>query len=263
MTSTADPAAQLPALRAFLAAFARRQAPRVDELPCGFAVVNEELPHSRADNQLFVDRAVDDPTALPALVDRALAGLAHRLVTVLDDETGRALAAPLTEAGYEHTVDLLMVHQGPVPAAESERPRAEVVDLDALRAPLTRRWRGFLPGADDETLRQLVERRAVRQRGAPVVRFVGSRTESGEVASWADLYLDPAAGLAQIEDVLTAEEHLSGGHGSAVMGEALRLAASAGCATRFLIAEADDWPRHWYRRLGFVPVGRIHCFERG
>ena len=257
------PAAELARVRAFLADSARRQAPRVLELPGGFAVLNAELPHSRVDNQLFVDRAVPDPDALPALVDRALDGLAHRLVTALDDRAGEALAGPLSRAGYEHTVDLLMVHRGPVPALGTGPRRAGTVGLDALRGPLTRRWRGFLPDADEETLRQLVERRTVRLRCAPVVHFVGSRAEDGEVASWADLYLDPAAGLAQIEDVLTAEAHLGRGHGNAVLAEALRLAADAGCGTRFLIAEADDWPRDWYERLGFGTIGRVHCFERG
>ncbi|SOD63338.1 Acetyltransferase (GNAT) family protein [Streptomyces zhaozhouensis] len=248
--------------RAFLAAFARRQAPRVAELPCGFVVANDALPHSRADNQLLVERPLPDPAALPALADRVLAGLPHRLVTVLDEGAGEAARGPLTAAGYAHTAELLMVHRGPVPAPRPGGPRAGTVELEALRAPLTRRWRGFLPDGDEEAVRQLVERRAVRPRGAETVHFVGSRAEGGEVAAWADLYLEPAAGLAQIEDLLTAEEHLGRGHGHAVVAEALRLAEAAGCATRFLIAEAEDWPRLWYGRLGFTTVGRVHTFER-
>ncbi|MDT0266499.1 GNAT family N-acetyltransferase [Streptomyces sp. DSM 44915] len=258
-----EPAAELPRLTAFLAGFARRQAPVVRELPCGFVVLDEELRHSRADNQVFVDRPPAEPAALPELADGALAGLPHRLLTVLDDGVARAAAPALAAAGYEQTVDVLMVHRGPVPAPGPGPRRAAEVDLAALRGPLTRRWRGFLPDADEETVRQLVERRNARHRGAPAVRFIGSPAADGAVASWADLYLDPAAGLAQIEDVLTAEAHLGHGHGTAVLTEALRQAAAAGCPTRFLIAEADDWPRHWYRRLGFRQVGRIHTFERG
>lgn len=30
----------------------------------------------------------------------------------------------------------------------------------------------------------------------------------------------------------------------------------------FLLAEADDWPRTWYARLGFTAIGRSHIFTR-
>ncbi|WP_349239677.1 GNAT family N-acetyltransferase [Streptomyces sp. CC208A] len=65
-----------------------------------------------------------------------------------------------------------------------------------------------------------------------------------------------------MEDLVTAASHLGQGHAGAVLDTALRLADEAGCATRFLTALADDWPRHWYERRGFVPVGAVHCFER-
>ncbi|MFF5715792.1 GNAT family N-acetyltransferase [Streptomyces buecherae] len=242
----------------FLVTFARRQAARTVELPGGFAVYDDAFAHSRADNQVFVDAAVD-PEALPAVADEALRHLAHRMITILDDATGRACAEPLVRAGYTHSRYLVMLHTGPVPP---DGP-AEEVDLDALRAPLARRWRGFLPDADDEVVRHLVERREARRRGADVVRFIGARTPEGEVASWADLYLDPAEGLAQIEDLVTSETHLRRGHADAVLATALRRAADADCGTRFLIADAADWPREWYGRRGFTDIGRLHCFDRG
>ncbi|MGQ4354827.1 GNAT family N-acetyltransferase [Streptomyces drozdowiczii] len=250
--------AELRRIRSFPAAFARRQAERVAGLPGGFAVYDDEFAHSRANNQVVIDRAVD-PGTLPAVVEEALAPLPHRLVSVLDDEAGQACAGPMTRAGYTHSVYLVMLHAGPVPAGG----RAEEVALDALRAPLTRRWREMLPDVDDEVVRHLVDRRAARPRGADDVRFLGARTAQGEVASWADLYLDPATGTAQIEDLVTSGAHLGRGHADAVLATALRLAADGGCDTRFLTADATDWPRHWYERRGFSAVGRLHCFERG
>ncbi|MFD5028389.1 GNAT family N-acetyltransferase [Streptomyces sp. NPDC058373] len=95
------------------------------------------------------------------------------------------------------------------------------------------------------------------------VRFLGARTEEGEVAAWADLCLDPVTGAAQIEDLMTSEAHLGRGSAGAVLATALRLAADRGCGVRFLTADAADWPRHWYERRGFAVVGRSHCFERG
>ncbi|MEU0088532.1 GNAT family N-acetyltransferase [Streptomyces sp. NPDC006274] len=252
------PNTELLRINAFLAAFARRQAARVVDVPGGFAVYDDAFAHSRANNQVVVDTAVD-PEALPALADEALGHLPHRLVSVLDDELGTACAAPMIRAGYVHSICLVMLHTGPVPAAGP----AEEVDLDAIRVPLARRWRGFLPDADDEVVRHLVDRREARRRGAEAVHFIGARTEEGEVAAWADLYLDPAAGTAQIEDLITSEAHLRRGHADAVLATALRLAADGGCGTRFLTADATDWPRHWYARRGFEVIGQSHCFERG
>ncbi|MEU7601835.1 GNAT family N-acetyltransferase [Streptomyces sp. NPDC041003] len=256
------PGSERQRIDTFLSAFARRQAARSVDLPGGFAVYDDAFAHSRANNQVVIDApAVDiDPEAVPALVEEALGYLPHRLISVLDDEAGTACAEPLIRAGYTHSTYLVMLHTGPVPVGGG--PAGEV-DLEALRAPLTRRWRGFLPTVGDEVLRHLVDRREVRHRGADGVHFIGARTTEGEVASWADLYLDPATGTAQIEDLMTSEAHLRHGYADAVLSTALRLAADQGCGTRFLTADATDWPRHWYERRGFSVIGRSHCFERG
>ncbi|QDQ15843.1 GNAT family N-acetyltransferase [Streptomyces spectabilis] len=242
---------------AFLSAFARRQAARVVDLPGGFAVYDDAFVHSRMNNQVFIDAEVD-AEALPALAEEALGHLAHRRISVLDDAAGTACAEPLIRAGYTHTTYLVMLHTGPVHV----RGSAAEVDLDALRAPLTRRWRNFLPDVDEEVVRHLVDRREVRRRGADVVRFLGARAEGGEVASWADLYMDPETGMAQIEDLVTSEAHLGRGHADAVLSTALRAAVDEGCGIRFLTADAKDWPRHWYERRGFSVLGVTHGFER-
>ncbi|MEU6553157.1 GNAT family N-acetyltransferase [Streptomyces sp. NPDC046915] len=252
------PSSELQRINAFLSAFARRQAARTVGLPGGFAVYDDAFAHSRANNQVFIDTAVDSEE-LPAVAEQALGHLPHRMISVLDHEVGMACAEPLIRAGYNHSTYLVMRHAGPVPAG---RP-AEELDLDAIRTPLTRRWRGLLPDVDNEVVRHLVDRREARRRGADIVRFIGARTEEGEVASWADLYMDPATGTAQVEDLITSESHLKHGYADAVLTTALRLAVAAGCGTRFLTADATDWPRHWYERRGFSVIGYSHCFERG
>ncbi|MBW5484258.1 GNAT family N-acetyltransferase [Streptomyces bambusae] len=241
---------------AFLSGFSRRQALRTIELPGGFAALDDAYPLSYADNQVFIDGPTD-PAGLPGLVDRALAPLPHRMVTVLDEDMGEACAPYLTAAGYVHNIYVVMLHEAPVPPAA---PTAAPAPLSDFRTALARRWRGFVPDAGEEVIRQLVDRRENRRRGADVVHFVTARTAAGEPAAWADVYADPAAGVAQIEDLVTAEEHLGRGHGTAVLHSALHLAAD--CPTRFLIADSDDWPRHWYARQGFTVIGRMHHFER-
>ena len=252
------PDSELQQINAFLSAFARRQAARIVDLPGGFAVYDDAFAHSRANNRVVIDTAVDSEP-LPALADEALGHLPHRLISVLDDEVAEACAGPMIRAGYTRSTYLVMLHTGPVPAGGP----AEELDLDAIRVPLARRWRGLLPDVDDEVIRHLVDRREARRRGADAVRFLGARTEEGEVAAWADLYLDPATGTAQIEDLITSEAHLRRGYADAVLATALRLAADRDCGTRFLTADATDWPRHWYERRGFSVIGHSHCFERG
>ncbi|MFI8424266.1 GNAT family N-acetyltransferase [Streptomyces sp. NPDC085479] len=243
--------------RAFLTAFARRKAARTADFPGGFAALDDAHALSYGDNHLLVDGPTD-PELLPGRAEELLGHLPHRAVQVIGEETGRACAEPLKRAGYTHAEVLVMVHTGPVP----ERAGAREVELPALRGPVAESWRHFLPGAGEEVVRTLVERRAARRRGAPDVRFLASHDEWGEVVSWGDLYLDPATGTAQVEDLVTSVPHLGRGHGGAVLDTALRLAAEAGCPTRFLTAFADDWPRRWYERRGFVAVDTVHCFER-
>ncbi|MGX1885722.1 GNAT family N-acetyltransferase [Streptomyces sp. NPDC055287] len=178
------PNSELQRINSFLTAFARRQAARIVDLPGGFAVYDAAFAHSRANNQVIIDTAVDSE-ALPAIAEEALGHLPHRLISVLDNEIGMACAEPLIRAGYTHSTYLVMLHAGPVPAG---RP-AEETDLDAIRIPLTRRWRDLLPDVDDEVIRHLVDRREARRRGADVVHFIGARTEGvrsphGPTSTW-------------------------------------------------------------------------------
>ncbi|MGA5868699.1 GNAT family N-acetyltransferase [Streptomyces cinereoruber] len=256
MTVTAH-GAELPRIHRFLSAFYRRQAARTVDFPGGFAVFDEAYPLSRGNNHVLVDGEAD-PGALPALVDELTGHLPYHQAYVLREEVAAACREPMARAGYRHSVSLLMRHTGPVPA----RGGAREVDPDALRGPVTASWHRLAPHAAAAHVRDLVERRAARRRGARDVRFLASYAPDGAVAGWADLYLDPAAGVAQIEDLVTDEDHLGQGHAGAVLDTALRLAAAAGCAVRFLTADPDDWPRHWYARKGCEPVGSVSCFDR-
>ncbi|MFG3346683.1 GNAT family N-acetyltransferase [Streptomyces sp. NPDC048018] len=260
MTTPSDAARgdhELRRIHGFLSAFSRRQAERTVDFPGGFAALDDTFALSHGNNHVLVDGA-PDPGSLPALVDEAMSHLSHRSVYILDPTVADACSGPLARAGYRRSSVLLMRHTGPVP----ERGGAREVDLPALRAPLAESWRRFLPDAGADVVHALVERRTARRRGADDVHFLASHDEWGEVASWADLYVDRGTGVAQIEDLVTAAAHLGRGHAGVVLDTALRLADAAGCTTVFLTALADDWPRHWYARRGFAPVGEVHCFER-
>ncbi|MEU3746701.1 MULTISPECIES: GNAT family N-acetyltransferase [Streptomyces] len=254
MTSTTSDA-QLPRVHSFLSRFHRRQAARTVDFPGGFAGLDDAYAHSRGNNHLVVDGETE-PEALPGHAEEALGHLPFRLVYVLDETVGTACREPMARAGYDCSTRLIMRHTGPVPEAGGARE----VDLDALRGPLAVSWRRFAPQLTDEQVHHLVERQAARKRGAEDVRFLASHTAEGEVAAWADLYLE--AGIAQLESLVTAEAHLGKGHAGRVLDTALRTAADAGCALRFLTAHPDDWPHTWYARQGFTTIGSVHVFER-
>ncbi|MDV5147937.1 GNAT family N-acetyltransferase [Streptomyces sp. SBC-4] len=248
---------ELPRVHGFLSAFRRRQAARTVEFRGGFAVFDDAYARSRGNNHLLVEGPVD-PEALPGLADELQGSLPYRHVQVLDEELAAACREPLERAGYGHSTTLVMCHRGPVPAHGGARE----VDLDVLRDPATASWSRFAPQASPEHVHELVERRAARRRGAEVVRFLAAYSADGEVAAWVDLYMDPAAGIAQIEDLVTAEAHLGQGHAGAVLDTALRMAADAGCTTRFLTARPTNWPHRWYGHKGFEAIGSATRFER-
>ncbi|MEU8249077.1 hypothetical protein [Nonomuraea sp. NPDC048916] len=249
-------ATDLQRIAAFRASFARRQAAAVTEIPGGVAVLDQEYAASHEHNQLVFEGPTA-PSDLPALADTALGHLRHRRITVLDDAAGTFCAPALTAAGYAHEAELVMTYSGaaPVPGA-----LAQTVALADLRPALIRQLRIWMPQAEDAVVHQLADRRTARLRGAEQVRFLAVRDENGAVGAWADVYLDAAQGIAQIEDVVTADTHVRRGYADTILVTALQHASAYGLV--FLLADPDDWPRTWYARRGFSPIGRSHVFTR-
>jgi len=250
------PATDLQRVTAFRLSFARRQAVVVTELPGGLAVLDPRYAASHEHNQLMIDRA-PAPGELIALAEKFLGHLPYRRITVLDDASATACAPALTADGYLHDTELVMTHAGTAPYRGRS---AEPVTVAELRPALIRQLCAWMPQASDAVIDQLAGRRTARLHAADRVTFLAVRDEDGAIAAWADLYLDPSQGIAQIEDVMTADERTRRGHGDAVLATALREAA--GCGLVFLLADADDWPRTWYARRGFTPIGRSHVFTR-
>jgi GNAT superfamily N-acetyltransferase len=279
-------AADLARALAFLQGFARRRAPVVVPVEGGFGVLDERFPGSYDDNKLIVTAAGpasglpmaagdEEPSGrqaaagdeeqaagvqelagrLMAAADEVLAGRDHRLVCVDDDRLGTACAPAFAAAGYEHETNLVMAFRGRIPA---DPPPAERLTLAELEPVLRRDWRRTLPQAPDEVIDGLARRVESRLRGAGTVGFRGVRAPSGELAARADLYVH--GGVAQIESVFTGEEHRGKGHARALMSALLAEAAEAELI--FLVADAGDWPRHFYGRLGFEEIGRTHSFLR-
>lgn len=246
-----DPAGRLAVLEP---ALLRRAATAEIPVTGGVGVLTAPVPASHQHNQLLVDGAVD-AGELSAEADRVLggAGLTHRRALLTGAHLART-AGGLAEHGW--AVDPLV---GMVaPAGGTPDPRVEPVDLEALRPGWDAMWRRDLPGVDAGTLAELTDRYRTEE---PVsdLRYLAVR-EAGGVVARCVLKIDGATAL--LDAVHTDPAHRGRGYGDALVTTALAVAAEAGCDLVGLQALAHDWPRHWYRRRGFVAVTRGWTAQR-
>jgi ribosomal protein S18 acetylase RimI-like enzyme len=205
-----------------------------EAVPLGTAVRDSRVPQRHDSNYLFVER--------PAEAEQIVAEL-RRLGLPIATVPGNGLAdAP--EVSHRGVV---MAHRGPAPQPSQ---RAVEVGREALE-PLRRQQTLNYSWGSPEVARQLLAAKGLIAKRL-TARFFAA-LDGGEVVAAADLYVDPPD--AQIEDVLTAESHRGRGFGTAVVLTALAEAYAAGAEFVFLVADADDWPKDWYARLGFEPVG--------
>lgn len=243
---------------AFYASLAVRRAVGVGDVPGGVAVLDPDFPHSRDNNRLVLTSPVDAATVAAAAAEVAgNAGWPSVTATLLwpgAEDTARELG----QRGWAIEELLLMARRhGPLPGGE----RAEVVAQQEVRELWDRSWRADLADADarlDAVVAQLIGREQLNERVVAVHHAVVR--EDGRVVAAAQLRVDGAT--AAVESVMTDPAARGRGHGDAVLAKALALAAEAGCDLVALEADAHDWPRHWYARRGFTPVGTTWAAHR-
>ncbi len=134
--------------------------------------------------------------------------------------------------------------------------RADAVDQREVHDLWDHAWRGDLPGAGSNGAvtapRPAPWRLRAREETQEGVLSLAVQ-EEGRVVSAGQLRVDGAT--AAVESLTTDPAARGHGHGDAVLAAALDQAAGFGCDLVVLEAGAADWPRHWYARRGFVPVG--------
>ncbi|WNV74436.1 GNAT family N-acetyltransferase [Geodermatophilus sp. DSM 44513] len=230
-----------------------RRAAEVRDVSGGVAVLDPAFPHSRDDNRLLLPRPVDaDTVEATATGVAADAGWPH-LAATLAGPGAAGVAAELAGRGWQ--VDELLVMARPATPPPAGR-RAEVVDQREVHDLWERSWRRSLPASEpdrDEVVAQLVGREHRTDRVVAVTDL--AVREEGRVVSAGQLRVDGAT--AAFESMNTDPGARGRGHGDAVLAAALDRAADAGCDLVVLEAHAADWPRHWYTRRGFVPVGSV------
>jgi ribosomal protein S18 acetylase RimI-like enzyme len=226
----------------------------------GVAFFNDTFPSTWYLNSLRVEET-EGLTAplLAAEAERlhAEAGHAHRSVAVPDEATGAALAPGFRDLGWDADHLLFMAYRGPG-ERDGDTAAVEEVPGDVL-VPFREVAYGDEPWAtSEEDVRMVVAGNAFQARVAGARHF--AVREGGIVVSAADLYEDGRT--AQVEDVATLGSERGRGHASAVTLRAVEEALADGNDLVFLVADAEDWPKELYGRLGFEPIGEGWTFLR-
>ena len=181
-----------------------------------------------------------------------LGALAHRTVTV--DDPG--LAAGLGQRGW--VVQPLVLMATPVPCDVAVARVARIVDQREVHPLWRAGWRaaGLSVAAADA----LVAREATNDE-VVLVLDVAVHGPSGAVISSAQLRVDGAT--AALEAVMTDPAQRGHGHAADILRAVMTETRGRGVDLIVLEAAADDWPRHWYARLGFREVARMwECTRR-
>lgn len=206
-------------------------------------------------NQLSVDVPVGAEELRGAL-DELYAHLAHRRAFIELTDVGARLAPDFKNAGWLVERDIFMALRRPrdrAPAAGLAREASEP-EIRAVEA----RTIGEEPYGEPAIIEQLLASRAAFGRAGAARYFVGA---SGDVdACHVTLYSDGV--IAQVEDVGTLKALRGRGLARATCSAAVDAALAAEHELVFLIADADDWPRTLYAKLGFDVVGEAWAFSR-
>jgi GNAT superfamily N-acetyltransferase len=245
---------------AFETALRARCAERIIPFRFGHAYFNDSHPRVWDLNLLLVEgRREVDPGELAAEAEllHTDAGHAHRRAEVLDDAVGAGLQRFFRRIGWQVDRGVVMVYRGEGERSADTAPVEEVGREDLL--PFRQEIARTEPWAtDDEIVREVVDAGALWER-AGRARYFTVRADGAPVAA-AELYTDGR--IAQVEDVATLPDHQGRGHASAVVLRAVEEALASGHDLVFLTADAGDWPKELYARLGFEDVGYTWSFLR-
>ena len=224
--------------------------------PGGVAYLDRGFP-KRYDSNFLSVRDARGATAqrLSAEADRILggAGLEHRKIELSDPAAPDVLAMGFADLGYaiENTVVMVLGR-----IADRSRDPEAVEDhgfddeIRHLQTEITRREKWAV---DEEVVTMLVDHHG-KLANTIGARFFAARVD-GRLVGSCELYLD--GDEAQIESVDTLEEYRGRGLASAFVLRAAAEARAAGATWIHLYADRNDWPKEWYSRLGFEPVGVV------
>lgn len=186
-------------------------------------------------------------------------GVTHLRFLIPDPEVAAALEPECTALAYKHSRYLIMEHVRP-----SERQANPEITLNAVTSPV-----GFtrLDQLEHELMRELAwnsraMRSALSTRRREVaahlpMRWFWAEYKNTTVGSIGLLTDGP---YASIQEVSTRPNMRGRGVASTMVLALLDQARAAGARVVSLTAEADDWPKNLYSRLGFESISSMSAF---
>lgn len=232
---------------------------RTQPMPWGTAYFHDRFPLRYDANMAIADRPLGATSAddIVAALDEAYGGFRHREVEFGSATDADAIAMGMAEHGYAiERLSVMVLARDP--DRRGDLAATEELDLEAYRPFVVANTRSEAWGREPGIAESMAEFRGELVRGVGA-RFFTQRID-GVPAGACELYLRDD--VAQIEDVSTLPEHRRRGVARNVVLRAAEEARAAGASFVFLFADADDWPRHLYARLGFDEVGQSRLFTR-
>jgi ribosomal protein S18 acetylase RimI-like enzyme len=222
------------------------------EFDYGTALFDDNLRRVYDANFVRFERGFDELTGdiVEAAADGLQAGLAHRKVMIPDEAAGARVAAELQARGWRYFTLATMAYHGPRTRDPAAAARAEQVAPEELHAARVR----SLTTREADAVHQIVEFTETMAQTAPTRLLAARAGPDEEIGSFCALF--QSGDIAQIDEVVTIKRHRRQGLGNAVVERALQTSLADGDELTFLVADEGDWPREWYARLGFEPIGR-------
>jgi uncharacterized protein (DUF952 family)/GNAT superfamily N-acetyltransferase len=223
---------------------AERRAPILVAVPGGIGCRDPRVPASYEHNAVWL---AGSPTAaeVETAGDLVLADATHRRVV---------LSSPPPDGldGWDVDEERILVLDASTSIAAPAEGTVTPVTSEVMAGLWGPSWRRDLPHATDDAIGDLLRREAFAHAHLWVVDLAVLGDDGVPVAG-TQLRIDGAT--AAIEAVLCDPDHRGRGLATALVADAVRRARAAGCDLVWLLAYAEDWPRRWYERLGFVDVG--------
>ncbi|HEX5989212.1 MAG TPA: GNAT family N-acetyltransferase [Solirubrobacterales bacterium] len=242
----------------FELAIDRRANEEVVEYRWGRAFLSPSLPLAWDANWALIERAGMTAAEVAAAADESLVGLEHRAVAIRDEAEGARLAGEMTALpGWEAEQNLFMAWREAEIVPDPDVREVPLSDCEDLRRELIRgEFPPEMPDLD-ETAEQLLEMNRRTCAAAGDRWFIAPAQEPAAACC---LLSEP--GIGQVEDVGTLSSARGRGYAKAVISAALAASREAGHETTFIVADADDWPRLMYEKIGFEPCGTLHVLRR-
>jgi GNAT superfamily N-acetyltransferase len=243
----------------FELAIDRRSNEEVLDYAWGEVFLSPALPLAWDANWAMIKRRGMTAAEVIAAGEEGLGAFAHRAIAIESEAEGERLAPDVAAMpGWEAERNLYMLWRG----AGMGEPGIGVAEMPLAGCEDLRREliRGEFP-ADaenlEETAAQLLEMGRRTSEAAGDRWFVAPPENP---ASACCLLADGEIG--QVEDVGTLRSARGSGLAKAVIRGAVAASHQAGHDHTFIVADAEDWPRLLYEKLGFEPCGVLHVFRR-